>query len=141
MKKLFVALALMVSSALFVVIPAGAAHADFGCPGTRDVWRPYNNSNGVVAAETQLYKTASGVCVNLVSRNQYYNRDKNMLLTVCTVQHTGCVTNSGNFAQYAGPIDFPIGGNNPKCVYVRSKMGDGYGNLIMDDWIYLGSCN
>ncbi|UUW90965.1 hypothetical protein [Pimelobacter simplex] len=127
---------LLAASAALVVIPNAPAQADNGCPGTRDSWRQYRDSAGTIAAVLQSYDTADGVCINLVSKNQYAGVSKYMSLRVCDEARANCVTDSGNFASYAGPIYRSL-----PCVTVRSTMRAPNGTLIMDNWSIGGSCN
>lgn len=117
-----------------VLVPATPSHADFGCPGDRDSWREYRNNAGTLAAVAQRYDTADGVCINLVSKNQYFGRSKFMSVTICGVE--GCQTNAGQFEQYAGPLY-----SASRCVSVHSIMKDGNGGTIMDHRTHLGACN
>ncbi len=127
---------LLAAVAALVVVPTGAAHADYGCPGTRDSWRPYNDSSGTLAAVMQSYDTADGVCINLVSKNKYSGVAKYMRLRVCDGARANCVTDEGYFSSYAGPIYRPL-----HCVTVRSTMHSPSGTVIMDNWSIGGSCN
>lgn len=127
---------LLATVAAMVAVPTSPAHADYGCPGTRDSWRPYDNSAGTLAAVMQSYDTADGVCINLVSKNQYSGVSKYMRLRVCDSARANCVTDEGYFSSYAGPIYRSL-----DCVTVRSTMRAPNGTLIMDSWSIGGSCN
>lgn len=134
-------MALLAVLAALVVIPAAPASADYGCPGDRDSWRPYKNSAGTVAAVLQQYDTADGVCINLVSKNQYFGVSKYMRIRVCrfdfNIEDWVCAADAGNFERYAGPIYM-----SDNCVRVRSTMHDPFnGDVIMDHTIFIGACN
>lgn len=123
---------------MFVILPASPASADFGCPGDRDSWRQYRNSAGTVAAVLQVYDTADGICLNLVSKNQYFGVSKYMRIRVCNLVRENCQVDAGQFEKYAGPI-YRSGEN---CVSVRSTMNDPFnGDVIMDHWTFAGSCD
>lgn len=130
------AVVLVATGTALVVVPQSPANADYGCPGTRDSWRPYKDSSGTVAAVMQSYDTADGVCINLVSKNQYSGVAKYMRLRVCDGARANCTTDEGNFSSYAGPIYKSL-----HCVTVRSTMRSPSGTLIMDNWSIGGSCD
>lgn len=135
MFKRILAVSLMFGS--LVLLPAGAAQADNGCPGTRDAWRTWLDDAGRVAAATELYDTADGGCVSLVSKGIYSGKSKYMRLTVCTTAKTNCVTDSGTFQYYAGPI-YRTGS---ECYWIHATMGDGNGHTIFDKTEYFGYCD
>jgi hypothetical protein len=132
---------LIIALSGLVMVPQSPASADFGCPGDRDSWRPYKNSAGTTAAVLQQYDTADGVCISLVSKNQYFGVSKYMRIRVChfkfPAQEWACATDEGSFREYAGPIY-----KSDNCVRVRSTMKDPFnGDTIMDHIVYMGACN
>jgi hypothetical protein len=135
MTRLLRLLAVTLLAGAALVVPSSPASADYGCPGGRVVWRPFNNSNGELAAVAQAYDTADGKCVNLVAKGQYYGRNKWMRVKVCNSRRENCKVDKGYFDYYAGPVYY-----SAHCVWARVKMNDGYGNTIMDLWVPFG-CN
>lgn len=131
-------LALLTAAAFLVAVPSAPAAADHGCPGTRDSWRQYRDSAGTVAAALQVYTTADGVCVSLVSKNQYNGRRKFMSLKVCDSFREKCTAvDEGMFETFAGPIYYA-----DHCTWAYSKMNDGNGGVIIGGhWSPAGSCN
>lgn len=143
MKNKILAMIAAIGAALtVVVIPLAApASADDGCPGTRYVWSNYYSA-GVVAAQLQAYNAGTqALCVNFVSRNQYSGRAKFMSLKVCNDLKASCLTNSGTFRYYAGPITYHFPKYTPLCAWAAVKMYDGYGNLIINTGEFIGTCN
>lgn len=130
--------ALLAASTFMVAVPSAPAGADFGCPGDRDSWRQYRDNAGTVAAALQVYDTADGVCVSLVSKNQYFGRKKFMSLKLCNSFREQCTAvDEGMFEQFAGPIYY-----SDNCVWAFSKMNDGHGTTIIGGhWQPAGSCN
>lgn len=59
---------------------------------------------------------------NNVGKSQY------MYLRVCKVDGTGCDTDTGNFSEYAGPVNV----SSFACAPVTAKMGNTSGSLYID---------
>lgn len=109
------------------------SHADFGCPGTGVIIKPYRDSAGRIAAETKYHDTAGGGgCFQVISKGIYYGVPKFMRVRVCDADRTNCTEDAGTFSKYAGPVYRDWG----LCQAVRSTMYDGHGGIIMDHWTY-----
>lgn len=116
-----------------VVATAAPAHAGYGCPGDWDIKRDFLDDAGRLAASTQVHESASGWCVQVVSKGPYAGVSKYMRVRVCDSFREACKEEAGKFETYVGPVYYDY-----QCVWVRSTSYDGKGGQIMDHWDAFG---
>jgi hypothetical protein len=121
-------LAVMLGSVLAAVVPATTADAVGNCPGSDYAQRNYYYGGSLAAV--LCFDAVTGGPATLQSIGKYRGVPKTMSLTVCKLGSSGpyaCVTDSGTFSYYAGPIAQPGG-----CEYFKSVMWDGHGTRIVN---------
>ncbi|MEU8527091.1 MULTISPECIES: hypothetical protein [Streptomyces] len=133
--QFFAVLALAAGS--LVTLPAQPAAAANGCSGTVEAWNDWYDSAGRLAAKTYYYDEGANTCVNLVAQGIYYGQSKYMSIKLCDSYNSGCVSDSGTFLYYAGPVRRPA----DVCLWAVSTMKNSAGTTIVNKSTYVPPCN
>lgn len=129
---------LAIAAGSLVAMPAQSASAADGCTGSPTAWNNWDDSAGRLAARTYYYEESSGtICVNLVSQGIYYGSAKYMSIKLCNPAAAACVTDSGTYKYYAGPVRKKW----DVCLYVVQTMHTASGTTIVNKHTYAPPCD